>query len=77
MRRLPNSLDAFPALIALESEMPDESRQEKFEEVYPKFEFAPLVRFALELAEWINRRFARTTGSQDGAHKDEESVATV
>jgi hypothetical protein len=39
--------------------MPDEPRHPIFEEVYPQFEFAPLVRIALYAAEWIKQRFAR------------------
>jgi hypothetical protein len=33
--------------------------QPKFEEVYPQYEFAPLVRLVLTIAEWIKRQLDR------------------
>jgi hypothetical protein len=38
-----------------------------FEDVYPKFAFAPLVSLALGLAEWIKKCRARKSESQTGA----------
>jgi hypothetical protein len=73
--RLISSVDA--CAIALEIEMPDEPRHPSFEEVYPKFEFAPLVSAALYAAEWINRRFALTRASLKEAPKGSTPAAEV
>jgi hypothetical protein len=38
-----------------------------FEDVYPKFAFAPLVSLVLGLAEWIRKYRARESEPQAGA----------
>jgi hypothetical protein len=57
------------ALAIAEVEMLDKLRQPIFEDVYPRYEFAPLVTAALFAAEWINRRLALSRGSLEGAPK--------
>lgn len=39
--------------------MHNQPRSQIFEEVYPQFEFAPLVTLAIGLAEWIRRNISK------------------
>jgi hypothetical protein len=57
--------------------MPDESRHPTFDEVYPKYEFAPLVSITLYAAEWIMKRFARTGGRLEVVHQGREPAGEV
>jgi hypothetical protein len=63
----PITLSFTIALAIAEVEMLDKPCQPTFEEVYPRYEFAPLVTAALYAAEWINRRFALKRGSLEVA----------
>lgn len=38
-----------------------------FENTYPRYPFAPLVRLALRLAAWLNSRRRAAQGGSDGA----------
>jgi hypothetical protein len=48
--------------------MPDSPRHPTFEETYPKYEFAPLVRVALYAAEWVKQRVIRNWASPERAY---------
>jgi hypothetical protein len=56
-------------LAVAEVEMLDKLHQPTFEEVYPRYEFAPLVTVTVYAAEWITRRFALSRGGLEGAAK--------
>jgi len=55
---------------------PDSRRRpleaQRFEDVYPQYEFAPLVRLALTIAEWMKRHLDKrpeaATGMKPIAH---------
>jgi hypothetical protein len=55
-----------PTVVTTEVNMHDRARHPTFEDACPQIEFAPLVMVALQLTEWIVRRFAPGRGNLAG-----------